>query len=219
MLTGGEASATVPEGLDHILLGCNDLTSGINFVEVRTGLRAAFGGIHPGRGTENALLSVGERHYLEIIAPDRAQPHSQNPLCPRLVKLTAPRLVQWAAHPGDLRAFAKKLQQAGWAIEGPISGSRKRPDGGLLEWQTLTLKDNACGLLPFFIEWRANSLHPSADSPAGCKLIGFELVTPEAEKLAKTLALLCLEVPIVNGEKPQLRATLSGPQGILELTS
>lgn len=203
----------VPSLLDHILLGCSDLDRGIAFVEEHTGVRAAFGGVHPGRGTQNALLSLGERRYLEIIAPDPAQPDAKNPLVTYLKKLSEPRLVNWAAHPGDLAAFAKKLREAGVAFEGPTPGSRKRPDGSVLKWQTLTLKDNASWTLPFFIEWSADSLHPSADSPKGCSLLQFAAGTPDPAALAKQTTLLGLDLPIVKAEKPQLRATIAGPKG------
>ena len=219
MLTRGDVSEAIPEKLDHILLGCSDLDRGIAFVEQHLGVKAMYGGVHPGRGTKNALVSLGERHYLEIIAPDPAQPDSKSARRSQLEKLTEPRLVEWAAHPGDLRSFARRLQQAGLAFEGPTPGSRKRPDGRLLQWQTLTLKDDASGLLPFFIEWSADSLHPSADSPAGCHLVRLELATPEPDELAKMLALLSLQVPAVKGEQPKLRARLAGPKGNLELTS
>jgi hypothetical protein len=219
LTTRRKAPDAVPEELDHILLGCNNLDTGITFIEERTGVRAVRGGVHPGGGTQNALLSLGVRHYMEIVAPDPAQPDSKDSYRLTLEKLSEPRLIEWGAHPGDLASFAKKLQEAGVAFKGPTPGSRRRPDGSMLHWQGLMLEDDASGLLPFFIQWSADSLHPSADSPAGCRLIAFELVTPEPEKLSKMAALLSLDVPIVKGDKPQLRATLTGPKGNLELTS
>jgi Glyoxalase-like domain len=213
------AASEVPKLLDHILLGCNDLQHGIDFVEQHTGVRAVFGGVHPGRGTRNALLALGERRYLEIVAPDPAQPDATDPLALHLRKVSKPQIVGWAAHPGDLGSFAKKLRDAGVAFEGPSPGSRKRPDGRVLQWQTLTLKDNPSWLLPFFIEWSADSLHPSADAPAGCRLIRFEGMTPEPDKPARTAALLLLDLPIAKGAKPQLYATIAGPKGELSATS
>ena len=216
----------VPTLLDHILLGCNNLDRGISFVEERTGVRAAFGGVHPGRGTRNALLSLGTRRYLEIIAPDpqQARPAHPNDLQSDLDKrhlreLNEPRLIGWAAHPGNIQSLAARLAQSGITAEGPTPGSRKRPDGKVLHWNTLTLQDDASGLLPFFIEWSGDSLHPSADSPAGCSLIRFEATTPHPDMLSKQIAVLDLDVPIVKADKSQLRATISGPKGQFSVTS
>jgi hypothetical protein len=208
----------VPAMLDHILLGCHDLQRGIDFAEQHTGVRAAFGGVHPGRGTQNALLSLGTRRYLEIIAPDLQQ-NAAGELASMLKKLTEPRLVGWAAHPGDIQVLAADLAKAGIIAEGPTPGSRKRPDGNVLRWKTLNLKDDANGLLPFFIEWSAESPHPSADAPSGCQLLRFELLTPEPAALAKISAKVKLAAPIAKGSSPQLHAVISGPKGQLDITS
>ena len=208
----------VPTALDHILLGASDLAEGIAFVKERTGVAAAFGGVHPGRGTRNALLSLGDRHYLEIIAPDPAQTGAPDHY--GLKQLAAPRLVGWAAHPGDLNAFAARLRDANLAFDGPTPGSRKRPDGRLLQWKTVNLQDNRDGLLPFFIEWSTDSVHPSVDAPAGCKLLRFELSAPESVELQRISTLLDLDVLVMHGEKPRLLARIAGPDGkSLSLTS
>ena len=207
-----------PTMLDHILLGCSDLDRGIAFVEKHTGVRAAFGGVHPGRGTRNALLSLGEKHYLEIIAPDPQQ--SGAPDHYSLQKLTEPRLVGWAAHPGDLNQFAIRLRDADIAFDGPNPGSRKRPDDRLLQWKTLNLKDDRDGLLPFFIEWSADTIHPSVDAPAGCKIVHFALSAPNIVELIRLCTQLGLAATIAPPTaSPHLLATISGPKGELALTS
>jgi hypothetical protein len=213
----GEES--VPTLLDHILLGCNELQRGIDFVEQHTGVRAAFGGVHPGRGTQNALLSLGERRYLEIIVPDPGQPNAKNPLVLHLRKLAEPRIVGWAAHPGDLGTFTKKLREGGVIFDGPTPGSRKRPDGQILNWKTINLKDDRGGMLPFFIEWGADSKHPSEDAPHGCRLDSFSAVTANRDGLLKVLKTLGLEMPVERGEKEHLLAKVSSSKGTFETTS
>jgi hypothetical protein len=211
------ASDEVPLLLDHCILGCDDLDRGIAFVERHTGVRAAFGGVHPGRGTRNALLSLGERKYLEIMAPDPAQHVALQ--IPRLRELREPRLVGWAEHPGDLEKYAAHLREAGVAFEGPRSGSRQRPDGTVLHWKSLTLQEDQGGLLPFFIEWSADSIHPSADAPTGCRLTRFGVVTPNPAALKKLIDLLQIDVHVSPGAKAALQASLAGPKGELTLTS
>jgi len=212
--------------LDHILLGCSDLQAGIAFVEQHTGVRAAFGGVHPGRGTQNALLSLvastaqGPGRYLEIIAPDPQQSGGTSPLLDKLRQLAEPRLVGWAAHlRNNIESYAATLKQDGIEATGPTPGSRKRPDGKELHWQTLTLKDDADGLLPFFIQWSADSIHPSADAPSGCQLLRFELDTPSPASLAVLTAKLRLDAITIKGVAPQLRATIKGPTNTLSVTS
>jgi hypothetical protein len=207
----------VPALLDHMLLGCSDLDAGIKFVEEATGVRAAVGGVHPGRGTRNALLSFGERQYLEIIAPDPRQPGAKDPL--GLYQLTRPKLVGWAAHPGDLDVFVKKLRDAGVAFEGPTPGSRARPDGRVLHWKTVNLADDHHGLLPFFIEWSADSVHPSVDAPAGCSLDFFNVMSSTPDELTAIIQRLSIELPVERSDKSRLQAMFTGPKGDLGVTS
>jgi hypothetical protein len=56
--------------IDHLVYGVPDLAEAIDVIAQQTGVRARFGGRYPGRGTHNALISLGHRQYLEIIALD-----------------------------------------------------------------------------------------------------------------------------------------------------
>jgi len=212
----------VPPMLDHILLGCHDLDQGITFIEERTGVRAALGGVHPGRGTRNALLSLGEHCYLEIIGPDPEQKDIQAsavPLVSMMKQLTNPRLIGWAVHPGEIQALGDRLRQSGVAVQGPLPGSRTQPDGGILSWKTLLLADDRQGLLPFFIEWNASSVHPSTNAPKGCRLERFAVAGPDPTELSKTFQQLGIQVPVLMNPTPQLQARITSPKGKLELNS
>jgi Glyoxalase-like domain len=207
----------VPALLDHILLGCNDLDRGVQLVEESTGVRPAIGGVHPGRGTRNALLSLGERRYLEIIAPDPKQ--SEIVHYPQLRSMIEPRLIGWAVHPPDISAIAKQLRENKIAFTGPDDGSRKRPDGRVLTWKTVNLADDRHGLLPFFIEWSAGTVHPSADAAKGCTLDYFEVMSIDSEELAATFKRIGLDVTVERSDKARLRALITGPKGDLGLTT
>jgi len=208
-------SGKVPTSLDHVILGCNDLDPGIDYVSKRTGIRAAAGGVHPGAGTKNALLSLGVLRYLEILAPDPLQPASTDPR--HVGNLKSPALVGWAIHRPDLHDFASVLQREGIECVGPKPGSRSRPDGSTLRWNSLTLKDDNQGVLPFFIEWDSNSVHPSVDAPAGCRLTDLRIDTPNPVGLKGLADKLQLDVQIRQSNELRLAATIAGPKGTLSL--
>jgi hypothetical protein len=211
------AMGNVPKSLDHIILGCNDLDAGIEYVYQRTGVRAAAGGVHPGAGTKNALLSMGTLRYLEIIAPDPLQPASTDPR--HVASLKNPALVGWAIHRRDLKEFATVLQEGGVECVGPKPGSRARPDGTTLNWASLTLKDDNHGVLPFFIEWGSDSLHPSMDAPTGCHLTDVCMTAPNPADLRALATKLQLDVQIRQSNELRLAATVVGPKGSLQLLS
>ena len=217
---GADNMPSVPADLDHILLGADDLDHGIDWVQARSGVRAIFGGVHPGRGTRNALLSLGPLRYLEIIAPDpeQASATSGNDTANRLRTIQEPRLIGWAAHTNDLASLVQKAAAAGIAIENPRDGSRVRPDGKTLQWRSFALKNDFNGVLPFFIEWNRSSIHPSEDARSGCTLEHFFIESPGVEAVRLVAGKLGLEVELKPAKTPVLRARIIGKKGAFEIT-
>jgi len=214
---GVAASAVVAkDALDHVLLGCPDLDAGIRWFEERTGTNACYGGVHPGRGTRNALASLGGRHYLEIIAPDPQQPDSKDDRAQQLRSLTAPRLVGWAMASHDLNALKRQAETAGFkTIAGP-PGSRARPDGKVLHWRTLAL-ETATPLVPFAIEWSANSPHPSQDAPPAGTIAQLIFETPQPEPLRTALRALGVLADMRRAAQPAMRLKLTTKKGVVDL--
>ena len=208
-----------PVAIDHIIAGCRDLVHAVSVIESATGVRAAAGGTHHGKGTRNALLSLGHMRYLEIIAPDPEQPRLE--WFRGIAELEEPHLIGWAAAGGDITRVAQRLRDAHVAFTGPLAGSRTRPDGVTLEWHTIMLDDDAGGMLPFFIEWSAGSTHPSVTAPAGCELVRCDAADADAGRWTRTAAALGIDLPLAppgtHGTPAKLRATIRGPSGTLEL--
>ena len=217
---GADNVPSVPVDFDHILVGAADLDHGIDWMQERSGVRAIFGGVHPGRGTRNALLSLGPRRYLEIIAPDPQQSSatSGNDTASRLRAIQEPRIIGWAAHTNDLASLVQKAVAAGIAIENPRDGSRVRPDGKTLQWRSFALKNDFDGVLPFFIEWNRSSIHPSQDAPSGCTLEHFFIESPAVEEVRSVAGKLGLEVEVKSAKTPVLRARIIGKRGAFEIT-
>jgi hypothetical protein len=200
---------------DHILLGVSDLEAGVRRIEEQTGVHAKLGGAHPGRGTRNALLSLGSLHYIEIIAPDPAQGGHPDEL--GLAQLSSPRIVQWAVHTEDIAEVKRTADKAGIKTIGPQPGSRQRPDGKMLRWQALGIEQTT-PLVPFFIQWEAGSLHPSSDAPllGTPKSLVFE--TPQPEELRRILQGVAINADIRKSDSPRIKLTVQTARGMIDIS-
>ncbi len=173
------------------------------------------GGSHPGLGTHNALISLGIRSYLEILAPDPAQdnPGGWDGLVERLHGFEAPRLVSWIAQTDDLDGLVKTADEHGFAFDEVMEMSRQKPDGSELRWRLAFLKGYYLdAVVPGFIEW-AGASHPSQGSPPGCRALELTVETPDPDATRKVFEALALDVPVIRGPAKRLAAVLDTPKG------
>src|SRR5438046_3045467 len=115
--------------VDHLVYGAPDLESGIRVIENLLGIRLAIGGKHLGVGTHNALASLGDGAYLEVLAPDPDQPKPSGALPYNLDSLTEPRLLTWAMKADDIEAQTRRARASGVDLGPVLRMSRDRPDG------------------------------------------------------------------------------------------
>lgn len=203
--------------LDHILWAVPDLQRGMADIEKLTGVAPKIGGRHPGVGTHNAIVPIGERIFLEIIAPDPSQDRFSS--FGNLVKgIEKPRLVTWVARSRDARQLSDLAQKNGLSPGVILALSRRRPDGTSVSWRTVTIGGHPHGaLIPFFIEWRSED-HPAESAANGCHLTRFEIETPDPRGVLSVLDKVGLHLPVLEAPKPRLRATLETPKGRVVLT-
>jgi hypothetical protein len=204
---------------DHLVYAVPDLEAAVEELERRTGVRAGPGGSHPGRGTRNALIGMGEGAYFEILGPDPDQPPPEKPRWLGVDEPAGARLTAWVARAADLSGLARRAEAAGIRLGEVLAGSRRRADGSLLSWKltephALTEADD--GLVPFFIDWGTSS-HPSESAPGGITLVALRGEHPRPGDAATLLGNLGLELPVTKGDRAALIAVLQTPKGLVEL--
>ena len=183
ILSTAAQKPAVPLALDHLVVAARTLDEGEAWLKTRLRRDLVPGGAHPGFGTHNRLLRLGDDCYLELIAADPAQTTTRllfgleqqavaraladQPLllhtvfrvvAPQVLEHVLPRLdydpgVPTAMSRGELR----------WRITIPSQG---RPAGD--------------GLLPTIIDW-GEAQHPCQRLPdSGVTLVALRLEGPSA---------------------------------------
>lgn len=205
---------------DHLVVAALTLAQGCDWVEERLGVRPQAGGRHLAMGTHNALVGLGPRFYLEVIAVD---PAGTAPARPRWFDLDEPRLkaalaegpqvVHWVCRTNDIAAAVRAVPDLGtvtpmardawsWRITIPDDGHRP-----------------GRGLVPTVIQW-SDAKHPADHLPdAGRRLTLLGGEHPEPAAVRKELAALGLSetLKVSYAKSPRLAAMIRTPKGIATL--
>jgi hypothetical protein len=200
--------------IDHLIYAAPDLTVAVGDLEDRFGVRAQAGGSHTGLGTHNALLALGPRTYLEIIASDPGQPAPPGPRPFGLDGLARGALVGWALACDDIDQAVAVAQSQGYNPGSVIDGQRVEPAGTMLRWRA-TDGDRPDDLVPFLIYW-GDTEHPARSAAPGLSLQSLRIEHPDPASITPALMALGAGIdviPVTSAAAPALVATLNGPAG------
>jgi len=207
--------------LDHLIVAAATLADGIDHVARATGVAPRHSGKHVKMGTHNALLRLGERAFLEVIAID---PEGARPARPRWFDLDnkalqaelteRPRLIHWVARTTDIERAAARC---------PVPLGAVHPmERGDYRWR-ITIPDDGKppgkGIVPTLIQWDVAE-HPADSLPeSGVSLAGFAGAHPEPDAVRAALAALGLAgvLPITYDPYARLAAMLRTPRGTVAL--
>lgn len=215
------AMTTVQASLDHLTVAAATIEEGVAHVQRALGVAPPPGGAHPLMGTHNHLMQLGDRVFLEVIAPDPAA----TPQRPRWFGLddpqmrarlrASPRLINWVVRVPDLaRALAEVGEESGEAVRvtrGALSWLISAPPDGSLRFD---------GAFPTLIEWPAGP-HPSSDmADLGCRLERLAIAHPHGARLSAALAGVISDSRVAVSTAPafQISATIATPHGVRRLT-
>lgn len=166
---------------DHLVIAVEDLDAAADRWRV-AGLPAVRGGAHL-VGTENVLVRGPQPAYVELIA---AGSDEANPWLDRVRSARGP--ISWAIAVDDIEAARAALVEVGFTPSPVVDGSRRTPDGGVVEWRLCDVGEGPYdGALPFLIQWTT----PMGPGPAvGAIVEQLSVTPPDPDRVADLLVAL-----------------------------
>jgi len=213
-------------GMDHLVIGANNLKQGVDYVKSELGIDIPYGGTHMKMGTHNHLMQLGNNIFLEIIAIKNEIEPPNNPrwygLDDPFIRQrlnVQPALLTWVV---NTRNINELIHKATYSL-----GNAKLISRGELSWFFGLPEDGRLlggGMLPYAIEWQTD-IHPSLKmADLGCFLSRLEIYHPYSKWLTNALKSIDAQDLVDIRELPQniapyLVAHISTPYGIKKLTS
>ena len=204
------------------------------------GVEPVIGGRHLKWGSWNALFSLDNGTYFELLADDPNSCYSSIKHEGFLKDLARHKpngegIITYMYRPPQ--KYSKKLkdfksivyERAEYDAGSIFGGERALNDGQLLKWDLLCpLKENEIydeskGVIGICIDWKFYNfrIHPSYTTPSGCTLLSFTCTHPNSENINKLLTAQNLETErfkLVHGDAVGFNVKLSTPNGIINIS-
>ena len=204
--------------MDHLVYCVPDLEEAMAFFRDQHGIHPVIGGKHLKKGTQNALFSLGNQCYLEILAIDESNTSIDTDRWMGIDHLTSPKLTRWSLKSDDLRhdtSIVNAYKPEMGAIE---EGQRQTTSGKTLRWDMiLPLSYPEVELIPFMVDWSSSETHPNDSLSDTSQLIGLSLGHPDPETVQKYLNELGINLEVVPSDKATITASIKGPKGNFQI--
>lgn len=202
--------------LDHVLIAVANLAAAARELEARHGLASIEGGRHPGYGTANRIVPLGDC-YLELVTVADESEAARSPFGSWVARVQSERgrPLGWAVRTHGLDDIARGLELTIRA------GSRTTRSGEVLRWRLAGLERAAAEpCFPFFIEWAQGTPFPGrvpVRHPAGAARIAELRLAGDSGRIADWLGAQRLPITVRTGPPAVASIVLAGPAGEIVL--
>ena len=204
--------------IDHIVWVVPNLEKGMELFEQLTGVKPVFGGYHKTLGTKNALVSLGNESYFEILAIDKNSAIAP-PRWMGIDFITEPTITRWALKSENLESDCQILKNYKSELGTINEGQRTLTSGEVLKWKlTMPIPDPKVEVAPFLLDWSASAAHPTQNLPVHCKLLKIEFTHSQPESVNPVLQSFGYDNALKNGKQSTITIQLETPKGIVELS-
>ncbi|HVV37700.1 MAG TPA: VOC family protein [Acidimicrobiales bacterium] len=200
--------------LDHVMVVVADLDEAAHRYDSDFGLVAVPGGRHPGFGTANSIIPLGDAFIELVVVEDAAVSPLAEFLSGRLAS-DGEGIVGVCLRAADFAAVAARL-------DSPIVPmSRTRPDGTELHWELTGIDGALVHGLPFFISWAVDEDHPArmrVGHPSGARGIAWVEIGGDPERVRSWLGEDEAPLRLVGGDPGPHRYAVTTASGELTLS-
>jgi hypothetical protein len=203
--------------LDHIVLACSDIKTGMQDFEEMTGLKPGIVTTkRGGAGVKSSLINLSDNVFIEIIAPI---PGTSEGMSADLQGIAPGKLVayHYAVRTDDPEKFEEN-PPASWEVDkvtmiGAGNPDRFDEDGGIFKWDVVHMYGHGLGgVVPSYVHWRENKSHPTAHlEQQGGRLSNVQVYAPSSSHVHSLLN--GVQNVDVNAGEPELIFDIDTPRG------